>query len=375
MSAIPQASASHRDSCRDGRLAKIQSYFLTHFGWVWRTLAHTPVLGNWVNRYLIGLAAKRAPARPHPLTMMHDSDYTSWNSLTDRTWNARHLPPISRAETETSPDVKTMRELFTRVGPMIESRKSTALFPAFAQWFTDGFLRTDPGDPRRNTTSHDIDLCQLYGGTPNQSSALRTGTGGRLKSQTIGGEEYSPYLFDPATLEPKPEFAALIAPLRFPTDAGDRQKLSLFAFGGERANTAPMTAMINTLFLREHNRVAALLEKEYRWTDDERVFQTTRNILIVALIQIVVGEYINHISPYRFPLRAEASVAWHADWNRTNWMTAEFNLLYRWHSAVPDSYPWPTGTLLASRAIFDNDLLTDVGLGPAFIACSRQPAG
>ena len=30
-------------------------------------------------------------------------------------------------------------------------------------------------------------------------------------------------------------------------------------------------------------------------------------------------------------------------WNRSNWIAVEFNLLYRWHSLVPDTVSTPDG--------------------------------
>jgi prostaglandin-endoperoxide synthase 2 len=66
------------------------------------------------------------------------------------------------------------------------------------------------------------------------------------------------------------------------------------------------------------------------------VFQTARNIMIPMFIKVFVEHYINHITPLPFSLRADPSVAWAASWNRPNWVTAEFSLLQRWHSLMPD---------------------------------------
>ena len=68
------------------------------------------------------------------------------------------------------------------------------LFSHFAQWFTDGFLRTDRSDPLRNTSSHDIDLCQLYGLNPSATTALRSLRGGTLKSQHINSEDIPAFI-------------------------------------------------------------------------------------------------------------------------------------------------------------------------------------
>src|SRR4029450_1214051 len=81
-------------------------------------------------------------------------------------------------------------------GQPVPSEDSTVLFLSFAQWFTDGFLMTDPIDRRRTYSAHQIDLSQLYGHTREQTNALRTMSGGLLKSDTIDGETYPRKLYD-----------------------------------------------------------------------------------------------------------------------------------------------------------------------------------
>ncbi|MFD0395683.1 peroxidase family protein [Streptomyces nogalater] len=71
---------------------------------------------------------------------------------------------------------------------------------------------------------------------------------------------------------------------------------------------------LNVLFLREHNRVAGVLAAAHPDWDDERLFQTTRNTLIVLMIRVMLEEYINHITPYHFgfvldPVRTDRGVA------------------------------------------------------------------
>src|SRR3954454_22722392 len=109
----------------------------------------------------------------------------------------------------------------------------------------------------------------------------------------------------------------------------------LFDCGSHTTNTQNGCVLQNTLLLREHNRVAGLLAREDPGWDDERLFQTTRNILIVLLIKIVIEEYINHITPYFFRLVADPTPFKREPWIRPNWMAIEFNLLYRWHGLIP----------------------------------------
>ncbi|MEO3472328.1 peroxidase family protein [Roseomonas sp. CAU 1739] len=361
-------------------------------------------MGNWLGDRLLGAAGNiidgwawlsgEASAaavnrivastrnRPHPWSSF--ADYTCWQGLTDRTYLARHLPP---ADLPVQPAPEAVRTLFARPDGQAQiSRKSTCLFPAFAQYLTDGFLRTMPGQVDRTTSNHEIDMCTLYGRTPAQTRALRLksaapGQRGRLKSQMIGLEEFSPFLYLPGTKDlSDPEFQNLDPPLvdeNLPVARRD----TLFAVGGDRVNSTPFTAMMNTLFLREHNRVARELETRNPDWDDEHVFQVARNIIIPIFIKIVVEHYINHITPMPFSLRADPSIAWHAEWNRPNWMTVEFSLLYRWHSLMPDSMAWPAGPTAPARQIpigaflQDNAPLIEVGLDAAFSGASMQPAG
>ncbi len=313
--------------------------------------------------------------RPHPFSTR--SSYTSWESLTDRAWSGRHLPASAPTGL---PDIKDVVELFRRpAGQARFSAKSTNLFPSFAQWFTDGFLRTDDKDRRMNTSNHEIDMCPLYGLRKQHTVALRLmsderGKRGRLKSQIIGDEEYPQFLFEDDGTTMKPEFAVLGAPLRLPANWPIEKRRTLFAVGGDRANSSPQTAMLNTLFMREHNRICGLLEAKNPSWDDERVFQTARNIVIALLIKIVVEEYINHISPYHFRFAADPSAAWNSRWCRPNWIAVEFNLLYRWHSLVPDQLHWDGREVATQELSLDNRPLFDIGLARAFDATSRQTA-
>jgi prostaglandin-endoperoxide synthase 2 len=331
-----------------------------------------------VSALAINLAVETTRNRPHPWSTV--SDYTSWEGLSDRSYLARHLPAAA-IPSAALPAAADVQALFQRPGGrQILSTKSTCLFPAFAQYLTDGFIRTVAGDTRMTTSNHEIDLCPLYGRNIGQTNILReknsqAGRRGRLKSQMIGAEEFAPFLYLDGGTRPDPQFAGLDAPLGAggPPAVPPARLATLFAFGGDRANSTPFTAMMNTLWLREHNRIAGMLELQNPGWDDERVFQTARNIVIPIFIKIVVEQYINHITPLPFKLVCDPSVAWTANWNRPNWMTAEFSLLYRWHSLMPDTIDWPDGQIPLWHFMLDNSALTRVGLDAAFSAAAAQP--
>jgi prostaglandin-endoperoxide synthase 2 len=363
-------------------------------------------LTDGVNAYVINSVVATTRNRPHPWSTFGPDttspfiDYPTWDGLTDRGFLAMHLRPT--APPADLPPLLDVAQLFARpAGVQVLSKKSTCLFPAFAQYLTDGFIRTDPTDTRKTTSNHQIDLCPLYGRLRSQTAALRLnnntqGRRGRLKCgfrPTAAGqdEEFPPALYDMNGKLTDPAFVALDTPLLGPGQAlytpavpppvppdwvpppSAEQLVSLFAVGGDRVNSTPFAAMINTLLLREHNRIAGMLDDTYRNWDDEHVFQVTRNVIIAMFIKIVVEEYINHITPIPFNLKADPSVAWAAKWNRPNWMTEEFSLLYRWHSLMPDSIDW-SGTPIPLRAFtLDNRPLLRVGLDEAFSAASAQP--
>lgn len=347
--------------------------------WTW--------FGRKLNKFAVNSIVNVSRRRPHPWSTVHG--YTSWTSLTDQRYSARHLPP---KKTLDLPHIDNLVGFFQRTdGQQTLSDKSTCLFPAFAQYLTDGFIRTRMPDKsaeetdevrRQNTSNHQIDLCPLYGRLPDQTDALRLksempGRRGRLKSQFINDEEYSPFLFENGQY--KSEFKDLDKPLgldKILSKSPEPAELlaRIFAFGGDRANGTPQVAMMNTLFLREHNRLAGEIERANPAWDDERVFQTARNALIVLFIKIVVDEYINHISP-SFQFRTDPEIAWKAAWNKPNWMTTEFSLLYRWHQLIPNTITWNNQAYPLIMMVMNNRPLLDGGLLNAFADMSSQRAG
>jgi prostaglandin-endoperoxide synthase 2 len=355
----------------------IEFYVLTHFKWLWDFLQSHSFLRRKVNKFLINRAIAKIPTRPYPFSTL--APYTSWASLRDRTWSGRHLPPVDK-DPATLPPIEQVSQFFLRQGEAKLSQKSTLLFAYFAQWFTDGFLRTDRSNPLKNHSNHEIDLTPLYGETIEQTEILRSHQGGKLKSQWINGEEYPPYYFENG--EVKAEFKDL--PLRYPGDPQDQsgrpplppeQRERLFAVGGERGNVSIGYVMLTTLFLREHNRICDVLAQEYPNWDDERLFQTARNIVTVILIKIAIEEYINHITPYHFKFMLDPQAFQNEKWYRPNWMCVEFNLLYRWHSLIPNTIQVNNQTLPMATTLWNNNLITQRGLGPLFAEASAQAAG
>ena len=375
----------------------LEGIFLARCAWFWGLAQKVGALRTFWNRALINRLIGKIPPRPNPLSTW--GDYPSWESLTDRTYSDRHLPPVPVIHVGTLPPSDEVADLFRRPAGKMTGGGSSVLFTYFAQWFTDGFLRTDYLNPIKNTSNHEIDLSNLYGLNRAATEALREKRGGRLASQEIHGEEYPPFFLDGDKV--RPEYAGLQMGLLLnvlqgkvklpPTaDGADRSKLfagfrdvlgrdpidpMLFAMGGDRINSVVGFVAMNVLFLREHNRICGVLQRENPGWDDERLFQTARNILIGVLARIVIGEYINHITPYQFQFFLDPGGFENQRWYRQNWMAVEFNLLYRWHGLVPDSYAIGGRDYLLKETFFRNELLVGRGLGGLLADASRQQAG
>src|SRR5262249_54847304 len=117
---------------------------------------HVPVVGTEVNRIAINHFAGTTTPRPRPYSLWsaeppdpklpeYVTDYTSWPSLTNRQYSARHLGPADPKYIASLPPeepygvspgntvVGDVTSLFVRPGRMTTSR-SSLLFMFFAQW-------------------------------------------------------------------------------------------------------------------------------------------------------------------------------------------------------------------------------------------------
>lgn len=352
-------------------------------------LANVFGLADDINRIAVNTLARATEARPRAFSLWsHEpaengygpvNDYTSWPALTDRSYSGRHLPPVKGDAKY--PDIDALVPLFMRAPGQMKGGRSSALLMFFAQWFTDSVLRVDASDRRKNTSNHDVDLCQVYGLTEQAARRLRSFKGGKLRSQMIHGEEFPEYLYEqsgPGTpLTVKPHFDGLhseeLLNAVFKNEPDPEVRRRAYATGLERGNSTLGYVAISTLFLREHNRLCDGLADKHPGMDDEQLFQTARMINMVLLMKVVVEDYINHIAGKRI-FMLDPGFAESERWYRTNWIAIEFDLLYRWHSLVPDALDLGGGQS-TSRILNNNALFEELGLAGMLNAASRTQAG
>lgn len=121
--------------------------------------------------------------------------------------------------------------------------------------------------------THFLDASFLYGSAEQTTRRLRDGMGGRLRVQRADDGDFPPEVADSS---------ATPCAGRTPCyDAGD-----------VRVNQNPMLAALQTLWLREHNRVAGVLGDMNPLWNDERVFQEARRIVVAEYQHIVYHQWL-----------------------------------------------------------------------------------
>ena len=147
---------------------------------------------------------------------------------------------------------------------------------------------TSAQNPRQQTDSVTafIDGSQVYGSDQTRADALRSFEGGQLR--TSAGNM-----------------------LPFNTDglanANDAHMLpdsQLFLAGDVRANENPDLTSLQTLFMREHNRIATENQQAHPDWTDEQLYQSARKVVIAKIQAITYNEFIpalmgrNAVAPY-----------------------------------------------------------------------------
>jgi hypothetical protein len=143
---------------------------------------------------------------------------------------------------------------------------------------------TTPRQQIQSDTSF-IDASQVYGSDPVRADALRTHSGGRLKDSSQNGAEFLPFnSTDPTN--------GVGTPVDMANDAQLVPDSSLYAAGDRRANETTQLISMQTLFLREHNRLAdQFAAANPTWTD-EQIYQAARRVVGAEMEIITYNEWV-----------------------------------------------------------------------------------
>ncbi|XP_036129369.1 prostaglandin G/H synthase 2 [Molossus molossus] len=343
-------------------------YILTHFKGVWNIVNSIPFLRNAIMKYVL---ISRSHLIDSPPTYNAHYGYKSWEAFSNLSYYTRALPPVAD-DCPTPMGVKGKKELpdsdlivdkFLLRRKFIPDPQGTNLmFAFFAQHFTHQFFKTDMkrGPAFTRGLGHGVDLSHIYGETLDRQHKLRLFKDGKMKYQIIDGEVYPPTVKDSQ--------AEMIYPPHIPEHLR-------FAVGQEMFGLVPGLMMYATIWLREHNRVCDVLKREHPEWDDERLFQTTRLILIGETIKIVIEDYVQHLSGYHFKLKFDPELLFNQQFQYQNRIAAEFNTLYHWHPLLPDTFQINEQEYGYQQFLFNNSVLMDHGLTQFVESFSKQIAG
>jgi len=144
---------------------------------------------------------------------------------------------------------------------------------------------TSMSNPRQQITAVTayLDLSQVYGSSAALADALRTHLGGQLKTSPGNMLPYdnSTY-FTPAQL----------AIINMANDAQAVPTQDLFVTGDVRGNENVELTALQTLFVRNHNRIATELAQEHPTWSDEQLYQEARKLNIADYQQITYTYYL-----------------------------------------------------------------------------------
>jgi hypothetical protein len=149
----------------------------------------------------------------------------------------------------------------------------------------DAGTGTSTSNPRQqiNAVTSYLDLSNIYGSTQVVADALRTFSGGRLKSSPGNMLPYDNLTYFTQ---------AQINALDMTNDAEAVSKSGLFAAGDVRANENVELTALQTLFVRNHNLVAGELQAEHPDWSDETLYQEARKINIAEYQEIIYTQYL-----------------------------------------------------------------------------------
>eukprot|EP00803_Ostreobium_quekettii_P005302 evm.model.scf_802.7 EVM.evm.TU.scf_802.7 scf_802:5635-9335(+) len=132
---------------------------------------------------------------------------------------------------------------------------------------------TQPRQQLNGITAY-IDGSVVYGSTPDKADSIRSFRDGRM-------------LTHDNNMLP---FATASMGIAMAADSGKEEVVR--AAGDFRANVNPPILALQTLFMREHNRLAAEFKSEHQEWDDERVFQEARKWNVAQMQAICYYEYM-----------------------------------------------------------------------------------
>ncbi|XP_041704508.1 prostaglandin G/H synthase 2-like [Coregonus clupeaformis] len=343
-------------------------YLLTHYKGLWNIINSISFLRDAIMRYVL---TSRSHLIDSPPTFNADYDYKSWEAYSNLSYYTRTLPPLPKdcptpmgvVGKKELPDAKMLaKKLLIRRKFIPDPQGSSLMFAFFAQHFTHQFFKSDQkmGPAFTKAKSHGVDLGHIYGENLERQHKLRLFTDGKLKFQVLEGEVYPPTVKEVGV------------DMHYPPQVPESHR---FAVGHEAFGLVPGLMMYATIWLREHNRVCDVLKEVHPDWDDDRLFQTSRLILIGETIKIVIEDYVQHLSGYHFKLKFDPELLFKERFQYQNRIASEFNTLYHWHPLMPDAFHIQEQVYSYPQFVFNTSVVTTHGITNLVESFTKQIAG
>jgi hypothetical protein len=144
---------------------------------------------------------------------------------------------------------------------------------------------TSTSHPRQqvNSVTSYLDLSQVYGSSAAIADALRTHSGGLLKTSPGNMLPYDNSTYFTA---------AQLAVINMANDAHAVATDNLFVTGDVRGNENVELTALQTLFVRNHNLIATQLQKLHPGWTDEQLYQEARRLNIAEYQEITYNYYL-----------------------------------------------------------------------------------
>uniref|UniRef100_A0A8C1YCG5 Prostaglandin G/H synthase 2 n=1 Tax=Cyprinus carpio TaxID=7962 RepID=A0A8C1YCG5_CYPCA len=339
----------------------IVHHILTHYEWIWDIINSISFLRDAIMRYIL---TSRSHLVNSPPTYNADYNYKSWEAYSNLSYYTRTLAPLPQnCPTPDLPNAKEVVEkVLVRKQFIPDPQRSSLMFAFFAQHFSHQFFKSDfkKGPAFTKALGHGVNLGHIYGETLERQHKLRLFKDGKLKYQVVDGEVYPPLVKD------------VQVDMHYPPHIPEEQR---FAVGHEAFGLVPGLMMYASIWLREHNRVCDIMKQEHPDWDDERIFQTTRLILIGETIKIVIEDYVQHLSGYHFKLKFDPELLFSERFQYQNRIASEFNTLYHWHPLMPDNFQIQDQVYGHHQFVFNNSILTKHGIRNMVESFTKQRSG
>lgn len=195
-----------------------------------------------------------------------------------------------------------------------------------------------------NDVTSYLDGSTIYGTSASQTNALRTMVNGTLKTGTN----------DSLPLDTSMGSSVACPP------AGEMR--DCYLAGDRRVNENEALTALHTVWVREHNRIAAKLHKRQPMWDDERLFQETRKVVVAMIQKITYEDYLKALLGER---AYNVTLGGYSDYQGST------------DSTIPNVYttldiPFPAGPVPSSRLNVDATLSqTLMALGTVNISADR----